>query len=844
MGVVKNLMVRVGADLSGLVAGFNKASNAPESFKKRTEKAMKDSVLSVGNLKKAMAQGGKNSAIVSLVDQIRELEAEQKALKSAGFSWGFEGFEGNERLLRSLKAELKEYTDSLNLAGEKAEEALEDTGNATKKLGRSANSAFPGVKKVVSWITGLRSGAKSSSDGIDRLTRTLKRFGLAAIGLKLTKALFGELQGIVSRYVAENAALQAQVNSLKSGLGQVLAPAINLVTNALSILMPYVVGVSNAIGSLITNLFGSGWTTVADGANAAAAATGGATAAQEKYNRTLAGFDEITKLNSSSGSGGGGGSASSTTTPVEGNLPVWLTDLSAQIKEAVGQGDYAAVGSILAGKLGEAVDSARVKLNDSSFKSRVQSMTDNAADIINGFFAEITLDSSNSGSIAERIGALIGDGISLGLSTADHFLEKVEFGAIGKALAQGINGALVSLNASDSSFGSVIANLIQSGIDGAVGYVENLDWTEVGAAVKTNLNDLFSGIDLSSALRLLGSTAGGIGTAIWTAISDDITAAKDYFWQHIEDAGYDTVQGILNGIVEGILNIGSWIKDNIFKPFIDGFKETFDIHSPSRHKDIRALGANIMAGIFGGIADAVSNPVAWIKQNVFQPLIAGFSKVFGKDGYTIDLRAKLTSWTDGLKNKAVDFTAKFTSWKDSLKNKSINFKAKFTSWKDSLKNKTLDLKANIKKGWSGSLSKKLGISSITSKLNMKLPKISIDWGKTTVFSKEFKYPKGFSIKWNAKGGIMNGATLFGGYGNTLFGGGEAGREAILPLDRNTSWMDKIADRVALRVTTSQGGAQEITINLVLDGKVVAKTVVHHVNSQAKATGKHPFAAYI
>lgn len=766
MGVVKNLMVRVGADLSGLVSGFNKASKAPESFKKRTEKAMQDSVLSVGNLKKAMAQGGKNSGIVSLVDQIRELEAEQKAFKDAGFSWGYEGFEQNERLLKSLKSELKEYTDGLELSGKKAEESLEDASTAARKLGTNSKSAFSGVKKVVSWISNLGKGAKSSSDGVDKLIRTVKRFGLVAVGIRLTKALFGELRGIVSRYVSENASLQAQVDSLKSSLGQALAPAINLVTNALSYLMPYVVGVSNAIGSLITNLFGTGWTTVADGANAAAAATGGATAAQEKYNRTLAGFDEITKLNSSNSSGSGGSSSSTTTTQTAGKLPAWMTDLTAQIKEAINQGDYTSVG------------------------------------------------------------AHIGEKIALGLTTAEQYLKSVSLGGVGKAIAQGINGAIDSLNNSDSSLGSVLASAIQVGIDGASGFVKNLNWSGLGTGVKKSLKDLFTGIDWKSVLSTMGATAGGIGTAIWAAIGDGITAAKDYFWQHIEDAGYDTVQGVLNGVVEGILNIGTWIKDNVFTPFVEGFKSTFQIHSPSKHKDITSLGENIIGGILNGIAEAIRNPAAWIQKNVFQPLKEGFSQVFGKNGYTLDFSAKLSSWKDGLTNKA------------------LNFQAKLTTWKDTLKSKYLEFKANVKQGWTGTLAKKLGIDSITSKLNMKLPKISIDWGTTTVFSKTFKYPKGFNIKWNAKGLIMNGATIFGSAGSTLLGGGEAGREALLPLDRNTGWMDKIADRVALRVTATQSGPQEITINLVLDGKVISKTVVNHVNAQARATGTHPFAAYI
>ncbi len=39
----------------------------------------------------------------------------------------------------------------------------------------------------------------------------------------------------------------------------------------------------------------------------------------------------------------------------------------------------------------------------------------------------------------------------------------------------------------------------------------------------------------------------------------------------------------------------------------------------------------------------------------------------------------------------------------------------------------------------------------------------------------------FSVDWYSKGGILNQPTIFGRNGNTLLGGGEAGKEAVLPI---------------------------------------------------------------
>lgn len=84
---------------------------------------------------------------------------------------------------------------------------------------------------------------------------------------------------------------------------------------------------------------------------------------------------------------------------------------------------------------------------------------------------------------------------------------------------------------------------------------------------------------------------------------------------------------------------------------------------------------------------------------------------------------------------------------------------------------------------------------MTTTLNIKLPHIEINWGTVTAFGKSFNYPKGFNLRWYAKGGILDGAQIFGQIGNTLLGGGEAGREAVLPLETHTEWMDTLAEKV-------------------------------------------------
>ena len=71
----------------------------------------------------------------------------------------------------------------------------------------------------------------------------------------------------------------------------------------------------------------------------------------------------------------------------------------------------------------------------------------------------------------------------------------------------------------------------------------------------------------------------------------------------------------------------------------------------------------------------------------------------------------------------------------------------------------------------------------------KLPKIKLPHFKA---SGEWslvppKVPK-FSVDWYANGGILNSPTIFGMNGDRAMGGGEAGKEAVLPIDLLRSYI--------------------------------------------------------
>lgn len=77
----------------------------------------------------------------------------------------------------------------------------------------------------------------------------------------------------------------------------------------------------------------------------------------------------------------------------------------------------------------------------------------------------------------------------------------------------------------------------------------------------------------------------------------------------------------------------------------------------------------------------------------------------------------------------------------------------------------------------------------------------------------------------ADGGITTGATLAEI--------GEAGREAVLPLEKNTGWMDALADKIADRMPTSGG---TVDASLILDGETCGRLFLPYLQNEEVRLG--------
>lgn len=77
----------------------------------------------------------------------------------------------------------------------------------------------------------------------------------------------------------------------------------------------------------------------------------------------------------------------------------------------------------------------------------------------------------------------------------------------------------------------------------------------------------------------------------------------------------------------------------------------------------------------------------------------------------------------------------------------------------------------------------------------------------------------------ANGGITTGATLAEI--------GEAGREAVLPLEKNTGWMDALAEKIAARMPTTEGS---VDASLILDGETCGRLFLPYLQNEEVRLG--------
>lgn len=193
--------------------------------------------------------------------------------------------------------------------------------------------------------------------------------------------------------------------------------------------------------------------------------------------------------------------------------------------------------------------------------------------------------------------------------------------------------------------------------------------------------------------------------------------------------------------------------------------------------------------------------------------------------------------------KSVELVQKVVEVKDQVVAKFGELKDgiidRFTAIKDGIKNKLNSVLDFVK----GVVQKLKDFFNFNWELpHISLPHFSISGG----FSLVPPSVPHISVDWYAKGGVFDTPTLFG-YAGGLGGLGEAGAEAVVPLERNTEWLDRIAERLSQK---SGGGNSDMLLReqnkllqkildrtgIYIDGKELANAVSKRQRQEQRAMG--------
>ena len=323
---------------------------------------------------------------------------------------------------------------------------------------------------------------------------------------------------------------------------------------------------------------------------------------------------------------------------------------------------------------------------------------------------------------------------------------------------------------------------------------------------------------------------------------------------------------LIDGLIQGVQNAWEGIK-NAFKVIVDWVSDIFK-KAWDNVKKAWNNATDFFKGIWNGIKNVFSTIGTWFKDkftSAWNNIKSAWSsvKTWFKDKWTgikdtfssvgTWFKDKFTSAWSNVKNAWSGakswFSDKWGSIKGVFSNVGGWFSDKFSSVKDKVSSPFTKAKSTIETTFNkikhtikSAIEKVKGYFKFSWSLpKPKIPKFSVSGGKAPWgLMGQGSLPK-ISIKWNKDGGIMTRAMLFGATGNTLLGGGEAGHEAILPLDKLWSQLDNQFDRqnaiLSNAVATGAGAnSGPVNITLKINDLEMGKAVINSLKALSEHSG--------
>lgn len=319
------------------------------------------------------------------------------------------------------------------------------------------------------------------------------------------------------------------------------------------------------------------------------------------------------------------------------------------------------------------------------------------------------------------------------------------------------------------------------------------------------------------------SDAIGPAVTIAAGIWEDFTKSLAKFWEEWGAPVVDKIGEAINGVVDTFNT--TWT--NIVKPILDvlfsELKDFWENHGkPMVDKVLNFIGklADGVLELFNKaflpaykwLVEKLSPILNWLAESVAKQFSAKWAIIVDTIGNVADALSGLVDFIVGV------FTG---DWDKAWKGLSDSLDAIFNGVVDIFKG-AINLIIT-------------GINTFIKAIN----KIKIDIPEWVPVIGGGSF--GFNIKELpklARGGIVSSPTI------AMIG--EAGKEAVVPLENNTGWIDKLASKIAVMLAAMRANEDNRPINVnvttELNGKVVSKELIRDLNKEARRLGYKPLLA--
>lgn len=558
---------------------------------------------------------------------------------------------------------------------------------AGRKIISGIKKIGTGVKNLAKSLTSVGGSAKKSNRSM------LAMLGTSLLFSTVFKAISGLMNGFkeglqnIVQYSSEAntsmSMLKTATSQLKNSLATAFMPLITIVTPALVSFINLLNRAFTSIGAFFSALSGKSTFTKAvtvqqDYAEGLKDTSKNAKEAKKSLNQYLTGLDEIrtftAKQNESEESKK---SISPKDMFTEESIPIDIMNFAEKLKSIVAElkkyfknQDWEGLGKYLASGVNKALQIMYDALNWNNVKDKVMPLIKGFTETFNSFVDNIDWN---------LMGRTVGTGFNTLVNIIYELVTRIDWRNLGKKFGEGINGLFAEIDWKKA--GETLGEGIKSILDLIIGFLVEIDWQQIGNSVA----EFIGGIDWSGITNRLfegiGAALGGLTAFLWGLIEEAWNNVVTWWKDVAFEDGKFTMQGLLDGILDKLKDIGNWIKKNIFEPFIKGFKQAFGINSPSTV--MFDMGVYLLEGLLNGIDSLVSKFQEKFEKlkEIITSKFEGIRKIW--DETWDKLSSKVTGVFDKIKDTVSSAVDKMKGWISDLVEKFNNAREKISSSKSS-----------------------------------------------------------------------------------------------------------------------------------------------------------------